>query len=70
MDTNELITINYQQFFLYFATKVMIELDTKYSVSSHHGIALSVIQQKILIAKCIKTKLTAGLSTNSNSKII
>ena len=33
----------------------MIQLDTRYSVSSHHGIPLSVIQEKILIAKSIQT---------------
>ena len=33
----------------------MIQLDTKYSVSSDHGIPLSVIQEKMLIAKSIKT---------------
>ena len=33
--------------------KLMIQLDTRCSVSSHHGIP--VIQEKILIAKTIKT---------------
>ena len=33
----------------------MIKLDTRCSVSSRHGILLSVIQEKILIAKSIKT---------------
>ena len=59
--TNKLRTINYQQFLLYSERKViiyrklMIQLDTRYSVSSHHEIPLSVIQEKILIAKTIKT---------------
>ena len=58
---NKLITINYQQFLLYSERKViiyrklMIQLDMKCSVFSHHGIPLSVIQEKILIAKSIKT---------------
>ena len=34
--------------------KLIIWLDTRSSVSSHHGIPLSVIQEKILIAKSIK----------------
>ena len=60
-DTNKLITINYWQFLLYSERKVviyrklMILLDTRCSVSSHHGIPLSVIQEKILIAESIKT---------------
>ena len=33
----------------------MIQLDTICSVSSDHGIPLSVIQEKFLIAKFIKT---------------
>ena len=33
----------------------MIQLDTRCSVSSYHEIPLSVIQEKILIAKFIKT---------------
>ena len=42
---------------LYFERKViiyrrlMIQLDTRYSVSSHHGIPLSVIGEKILICQ-------------------
>ena len=53
--------MNYQQFLLYSERKVMIyrklmiQLDTRCSVSSHHGIPLGVIQEKILIAKSIKT---------------
>ena len=53
--------MNYQQFLLNFERKVviyrklMIQLDTGCSVSSHHGIILNVIQEKILIAKSIKT---------------
>ena len=35
--------------------KLMIYLDTRFSVSSHYEIPLSVIQEKILIAKSIKT---------------
>ena len=35
--------------------KLIIWLDTKCSVSSDNGIPLSVIQEKILIAKSIKT---------------
>ena len=61
-DTNKLITMNYQQFWLYYERKVivyrklMIQLDTRCSVSSHHGIPLSVIQENVLIAKSIKTR--------------
>ena len=33
----------------------MIQLDKRCSVSSRHGIPVSVIQEKILIAKSIKT---------------
>ena len=53
--------MNYQQFLLYSERKViiyrklMIQLDMRYSVSSHHGIPLSVIQENALIAKSIKT---------------
>ena len=60
-DTNKLITMNYQQFLFYSERKViiyrklMIQLDTRCSVSSHHGIPLSVIQENVLIAKSIKT---------------
>ena len=35
--------------------KLMIQVDTKYSVSSQHGIALNIIQEKILVAKSINT---------------
>ena len=58
--TSKLITMNYQQFLLYSERKViiyrklMIQLDTRCSVSSHHGIPLSVIQENVLIAKSIK----------------
>ena len=61
MDINKFITINYQQFLLYSERKViiyrklMIQLDTRCSISSQHGIPLSVIQENILIAKSIKT---------------
>ena len=53
--------LNYQQFLLYSERKViiygklMIQLDTRCSVSSHHGIPLRVIQENVLIAKSIKT---------------
>ena len=53
--------MNYQQFLLYSEQKViiyrklMIQLDTRCSVSSHQGIPLSVIQENVLIAKSIKT---------------
>ena len=56
--TKKLITVNYQEFLLYsereviIYRKLMIQLD---SVSSHHEIPVSVIQEKILIAKSIKT---------------
>ena len=46
-------TINYQQLLLYserisnIYRKLMIRLDTRCSVSLHHGIPLSVIQKKI-----------------------
>ena len=59
--TNKLITINYQQFLLYIERKViiyvklMIQLDKRCSVSSHHENPLSVIQENVLIAKSIKT---------------
>ena len=59
--TNKPLTMNYQQFLLYSERKViiyrklMIQLDTRCSVSSHHGIPLSVIQENVLIAKYIKT---------------
>ena len=58
---NKLITINYQEFLLYSERKViiyrklMIQLDTRCSLSLHHGIPLSVIREEILIAKSIKT---------------
>ena len=35
--------------------KLMIQLDTRRNVSSHHGIPLSAIKEKILIAKSTKT---------------
>ena len=59
--TNKLIIMNYQQFLLYAEGKViiyrklMIQLDTRCSVFSHHGIPVSVIQENVLIAKSIKT---------------
>ena len=59
--TDKLIAMNYQQFLLYSESKViiyrklMIQLDTRCTVSSHHGIPLSVIQENVLIAKSIKT---------------
>ena len=52
--TNKLITVNYLQFLLYSERKViiyrklMIQLDARPNVSSHHGIPLSVIQEKNL----------------------
>ena len=52
--TNKLITVNYQQFLLYSERKViiykrlMIQLDKRCNVSSHHGIPLSVTQEKIM----------------------
>ena len=61
LDTNKFITINYQKFLLYSERKViihrklMIQLDTRCSVSSHQESPLSVIQEKILITKSIKT---------------
>ena len=60
IDTNKPVAINYQQFLLYSEIKVIIyrklviQLDTRCSVSSHRGIPLSVIQEKILIAKVHK----------------
>ena len=60
-DINKIITMNYQQFLLYSERKViiyrklMIQLDTRCSVSSHYGILLSVIQENVLTAKSIKT---------------
>ena len=60
--TNKLTTINYQQFLLYSERKLItyrkliIQLDKRSSVSSHHRIPVSVIQEKILIAKSIKTE--------------
>ena len=50
---NKLVTINYQQLLLYSERKViiyrklMIQLGTRCSVSSHYGIPLSVIEEKI-----------------------
>ena len=59
---NKLRAINHQQFLLYSERKVIIYskllilLDMRCSVSfSHQGIPLSVNQEKILIAKSIKT---------------
>ena len=49
----------------------MIHLDTRCSVSSHHGIPLSVIPEKNLNCQVHQDmKLNAGLYTNSNSKTI
>ena len=66
--TNKLITINYQQFFLYSERKIiiyrklMIQLDTRGSVFSHHEIPLSVIQEKNLNCQVHQDmKLNAGL---------
>ena len=66
--TNKLITINYQQFLLYSERKVviyrklMIQLDARCSVSSHHGIPLSVIQEKKFNCQIHQDmKLNAGL---------
>ena len=59
--TNKLIAMNYQQFLHYSERKVimyrklMIQLDTRCNVSSHHGTPLSVIQENVLIVKSIKT---------------
>ena len=59
--TNKLITMNYQQFLLYserkltIYRKLIIQLDPRCSVSSHHGIPLSVIQENAAIPKSIKT---------------
>ena len=76
--TNKLITINYQQFLLYSERKViiyrklMIQLDTRCSVSSQHG----VIQEKCHSRKAVNCQVhqgmkpNAGLKTNSNSKTI
>ena len=63
--TDKLITMSYQQFLLYSERKViiyrklMIQLDTRCSVSSHHGIPLSVIQENYQIHQDMK--LNAGL---------
>ena len=65
--TNKLITINYQQFLLYseriviFYRKLMIQLDTRCSVSSDHGILLSVIQENLNCQVHQDMKLNAGL---------
>ena len=51
------VTIMYEKLLLYSETKVMIyrklmiSLNAKCSVSSHHGIPLSVIQEKISISR-------------------
>ena len=69
--------MNYQQFLLYSERKViiyrklMIQLDTRCSVSSQHGIPVRVIQKKCLNCQIHQDmKLNAGLYTNSNNKTI
>ena len=66
--TNKLITVNYQQFLLYSERKVimyrklMIQLATRCDVYSHHGIPLSVIQEKTFNCQVHQDmKLNAGL---------
>ena len=66
--TNELITVNYQQFLLYSERKViiyrklMIQLDTSYSVSSHHGYPPKRHSRKCLNCQIYQDmKLNAGL---------
>ena len=66
--TNKLITINYQQFLLYSERKViiyrklMIQLDKRCSVSSHHGIPIKCHSRKNLNCQVHQDmKLTAGL---------
>ena len=66
--TDKLITINFQPFLLYFERKLitykklMIQLDKRCSVSSHHGIPVSVIQEKNLNCQVHQDmKLNAGL---------
>ena len=66
--TNKLTNINYQQCLLYSERKVtidrklMIQLDTRCRLSSHHGIPLSVIQEKNLNCQVHQDmKLNAGL---------
>ena len=62
METNKLITIKYQQFLLYSERKVknyrklIIQLDARDAAFLHiMEFPLSVIQEKILIVKSIKT---------------
>ena len=51
--------------------KLMIQLDKRCSVSSHHGIPVSVIQEKNLNCQVHQDmKLYVGIKTNSNSKTI
>ena len=56
-DTNKLITMNYQQSLLYSESNNLQKINDSVgcSVSSHHGIPLSVIQENVLIDKSIKT---------------
>ena len=59
IDTNKLITINFQQFLLYSERNDFRKIDDlagyEMQCFPHHGIPLSVIQEKILIVKSIKT---------------
>ena len=48
----------------------MIQLDTRSSVSLHHGIPLSVFKKNLNCQVHQDMKLNAGLQTNSNSKKI
>ena len=66
--TNKLITINYRQLLLHSKRKVkiyrnlMILLDMRCSVSSHHGIPLSVTQEKNVNCQVLQNmKLNSGL---------
>ena len=67
-DTNKLTTMNYQQFLLYSERKViiykklMIQLDTRCSVSSHHGFPPKHHSRKCLNCQIHQDmKLNAGL---------
>ena len=65
--TNKLITINYQQFLLYSERKViiyrtfMIQLDTRCSVSSLHGIPQVSFKKNLNCQVHQDMKLNAGL---------
>ena len=48
------LTVNKHSNQVIICRKLMIQLDTRCSVPSHHGIPLSVIQENVLIAKSMR----------------